>query len=57
MKGKLGEITDLGAESMRVTAQGGQVEIAKVKAEGGKKVSAAEWASAVGAGPGTILGA
>lgn len=56
VKGKLGEITEVGAESMRVTAQGGQVEIAKVKAEGGKKISAAEWASAVGAGPGTILG-
>jgi len=56
VKGKIGEITEVGAESMRVTAQGGQVEIAKVKPEEGKKVSAAEWARAAGAGPGTILG-
>ena len=56
VKGKLGEITEIGAESMRVTAQGGQVEIAKVKAEGGKKVSAAEWAKAEGVATGTILG-
>ena len=56
VKGKLGEITDIGAESMRVTAQGGQVEIAKVKAEEGKKVSAAEWAKGAGVAAGTILG-
>jgi methionyl-tRNA formyltransferase len=56
VKGKLGEITEIGAESMRVTAQGGQVEIAKVKPEEGKKVSAAEWAKAAGVAAGTILG-
>ena len=56
VKGKIGEITEIGAESMRVTAQGGQVEIAKVKPEEGKKVSAAEWAKAAGVGTGTILG-
>ena len=56
VKGKVGEITEIGSDSMRVTAQGGQVEIAKVKAEEGKKVSAAEWAKAAGVGAGTILG-
>ena len=56
VKGKIGEITEIGAESMRVTAQGGQVEVAKVKPEEGKKVSAAEWAKAAGVGPGTMLG-
>jgi methionyl-tRNA formyltransferase len=56
VKGKIGEITEIGAESMRVTAQGGQVEIAKVKGEEGKKTSAADWAKVAGAGPGTILG-
>ena len=56
VKGKIGEITEIGAESMRVTAQGGQIELAKVKGEEGKKVSAAEWAKAAGAGTGTILG-
>jgi len=56
VKGKIGEATEIGAESIRITAQGGQVEISKVKPEEGKKVSAAEWAKAAGVGPGTILG-
>jgi methionyl-tRNA formyltransferase len=56
VKGKIGEITEIGAESMRVTAQGGQVEIAKVKAEDTKKISAAEWAKGAGVAAGTILG-
>jgi methionyl-tRNA formyltransferase len=56
VKGKVGEITDIGAETMRITAQGGQVEIAKVKPEEGKKVSAAEWARSAAVAAGTILG-
>ena len=56
VKGKIGEITQIGAESMRITAQGGQVEVAKVKPEEGKKVSAADWAKSAGLGTGTILG-
>jgi len=56
VKGKIGEVTDIGAESIRITAQGGQVEIAKVKPEEGKKVAAAEWAKSAGVVPGTILG-
>jgi len=56
VKGKVGEITEIGAESMRVTAQGGQVEIGKVKPEEGKKVSAAEWAKSAGIAAGTLLG-
>jgi methionyl-tRNA formyltransferase len=57
VKGKVGEITEIGAESMRVTAQGGQIEVSKVKAEDTKKISAAEWAKGAGVAPGTILGA
>ena len=56
VKGKIGEITEIGADSMRITAQGGQVEIAKVKGEETKKISAAEWAKGAGVAPGTILG-
>ncbi|QJR16233.1 methionyl-tRNA formyltransferase [Usitatibacter palustris] len=56
VKGKIGEVTEVGADSIRITAQGGQVEISKVKPEEGKKVSAAEWAKAAGVGAGTILG-
>ena len=56
VKGKIGEIAEIGPESMRVTAQGGQVKIAKVKPEEGKKVSAAEWAKSANVAAGTILG-
>src|SRR5690242_7108688 len=56
VKGKIGEVTDVGAESIRVTCQGGQVEVSKVKPEEGKKVSAAEWAKGAGVAAGTILG-
>ena len=56
VKGKVGEITDIGPESIRITAQGGQIEVTKVKAEDTKKISGAEWAKATGIGPGTILG-
>jgi methionyl-tRNA formyltransferase len=55
VKGKIGEITDIG-ETMRITAQGGQVEVSKVKAEDTKKISPAEWAKGSGVAPGTILG-
>ena len=56
VKGKIGEITDIGAESIRITAQGGQIEVMKVKPEEGKKVAAAQWARAASIAPGTILG-
>jgi methionyl-tRNA formyltransferase len=56
VKGKIGEITEVGAESIRITAQGGQVEVSKVKPEEGKKVSAAQWARDAGVAAGTILG-
>jgi methionyl-tRNA formyltransferase len=55
VKGKIGEVTDIG-ETMRITAQGGQIEVAKVKAEDTKKISPAEWAKGAGVGTGTILG-
>ena len=55
VKGKIGEITGIG-ETMRVTAQGGQVEVSKVKGEDTKKISPAEWAKSAGVAPGTVLG-
>ncbi len=56
VKGKIGEVSEVGAGTIRITAQGGQIEVSKVKPEDGKKVGAAEWAKAAGVGPGTILG-
>jgi methionyl-tRNA formyltransferase len=56
VKGKIGEVADIGGESIRITAQGGQIEVSKVKPEEGKKVSAAEWAKSANVATGTILG-
>jgi len=56
VKGKLGEIAEIGAESIRVTAQGGQIEVFKVKAEGGKKVTAVDFVREAGLALGTVLG-
>jgi methionyl-tRNA formyltransferase len=55
VKGKIGEVTEIG-ETMRITAQGGQIEVSKVKAEDTKKISPAEWAKGAGLAAGTILG-
>ena len=54
--GKPGEVVAVGEGSISVTAQGGRIEVFKVKPEGGKKVAAAEYAAAVGLSAGTILG-
>jgi len=56
VKGKVGEVTEITEAGMRITAQGGQVEVSKVKAEETKKISPAEWAKVAGVAPGTILG-
>jgi methionyl-tRNA formyltransferase len=52
VKGKIGEVTEVGAGGMLVTAQGGQVEISKGKLGSGKKLASAE----LGIAAGTILG-
>ena len=56
VKGKVGEVTDLGASSFFVTCQGGRIEVLKAKHEDGKKGSAAEVAAACGLVAGAILG-
>jgi methionyl-tRNA formyltransferase len=56
VKGKVGEITEITDSGMRITCQGGQVEVAKVKGEETKKISPAEWAKGAGVAAGTILG-
>ncbi len=55
--GKVGEISDIGKESIRVTAQGGQIEIFKVKPEGGKKIGSLDFIREAGLGVGALLGA
>jgi methionyl-tRNA formyltransferase len=56
VKGKIGEITEITDTSMRITAQGGQIEVSKVKGEETKKISPAEWAKGAGVAVGAILG-
>lgn len=55
VKGKPGEIVSI-ADSMFINAQGGQIEVAKLKHEDGKKVGAQEFARAYGVAAGTALG-
>ncbi len=55
VKGKPGEVASV-ADSMFINAQGGQIEVAKLKHEDGKKVSAVEFASAYGVSLGTPFG-
>ena len=56
VKGKPGEITMITDSAMFITAQGGQIEIAKLKHEDGKKVSPTEFAGAYAIGVGTLFG-
>ena len=56
VKGKIGEISEIGAASLFVTAQGGRIEVLKAKHEDGKKVSAAELVAQNALTPGTVLG-
>ena len=56
VKGKIGEIAELGPQSFFVTAQGGRIEVLKAKHEDGKKVSAPELVSQYGIAAGTLLG-
>src|SRR4051812_29866932 len=56
VKGKIGEITEITETGMRITAQGGQVQVSKVKGEQTKKISPAEWAQGAGVAVGTLLG-
>ena len=54
--GKIGEVTDVTAQSFKVTAQGGTIEVLKAKFEDGKKVSGGELAQSGGVQAGSLLG-
>ena len=56
VKGKVGEVSEVGAGSFRVTCQGGQIEVLKAKGEETKKIAGAELAAALGLAVGTPLG-
>jgi methionyl-tRNA formyltransferase len=54
--GKIGEVTEVTAQSFKITAQGGTIEVLKAKFEDGKKVSGGELAQSGGIVAGSLLG-
>ena len=56
VKGKIGEVSEIGAESFFVTAQGGRIEVLKAKFEDAKKIAAPELVATHRIATGTMLG-
>lgn len=56
VKGKIGEVSEIGPTSFRITAQGGQIEVMKAKGEDTKKIGGSELATALGLAVGSRLG-
>ena len=54
--GKIGEVTGVTAQSFKVTAQGGTIEVLRTKFEDGKKISGGELAQSGGIAAGALLG-
>ena len=57
VKGRIGAVTAIDAQSLRISAQGGQIEVFKLRYEGGKKLPAPQFCAEAGLALGTILGA
>jgi methionyl-tRNA formyltransferase len=55
VRGKPGEVIEIGAQSLRIAAQGGQIEVFKAKGEDTKKLGAPELAAAIGLKVGSML--
>jgi methionyl-tRNA formyltransferase len=56
VKGKIGEVVEVGPSSFAVTAQGGRIEVLKAKLGDGKKLPAGELAASARIAPGVLLG-
>jgi methionyl-tRNA formyltransferase len=54
--GEIGAICAIGDQSIRINAQGGQIEVAKVKHGDGEKIPAAKLCADLGLAPGAVLG-
>src|SRR5271165_7356075 len=54
--GTIGAVTGIGEESIVIAAQGGQIEVLKLRYEGGKKLPAARFCAEAGLPVGTVLG-
>ena len=56
VKGKIGEVVEVGAASFQVTAQGGRIEVLRAKLGDGKKVAAADLLASGQIKAGMLLG-
>jgi methionyl-tRNA formyltransferase len=56
VKGNIGAVTAIGEQSIFVTAQGGQIEVSKLRFEGGKKLPAPQACAEAGLSVGAVLG-
>jgi methionyl-tRNA formyltransferase len=56
VKGRIGAVTAIDERSLKVSAQGGQIEVFKLRYDGGKKLAAPQFCAETGLSLGTILG-
>ena len=56
VKGATGTVTAIGEQSLFVAVQGGQIEVSKLRYDGGKKLPAPQVCSDVGLSVGSKLG-
>ncbi len=56
VKGAVGTVTAIGEQSVHIAAQGGQIEVFKLKYEGGKKLPAPQVCAEAGLSLGALLG-
>jgi methionyl-tRNA formyltransferase len=56
VRGSIGAVTAIGEQSFFVTAQGGQIEVFKVRYDDGKKLPAPQFCAEAGLSLGTVLG-
>jgi methionyl-tRNA formyltransferase len=56
VKGKIGTVTAIDEKSIKVSVQGGQIEVLRVRYDGGKKIPAPQFCSETGVSIGTLFG-
>ena len=56
VKGAIGAVSAIGAQSVFVAAQGGQIEVSKLRYDGGKKLPAPQVCAEAGLSVGSVLG-
>jgi len=56
VRGKIGTVAEVGSQSLFIVAQGGQIEVSRVRFDDGKKISAAQFAGEAGVRVGAQFG-